>query len=156
MADSIVVMRAGVVEQAGRPLDLYDRPRNVFVATFIGSPAMNLIAADTANGAFVLADGQKLALPGSPVALPAKVALGLRPEHLTIDLTPAEGAIAGEVVTSETTGAMSYLAAKVAGFTITVTAQTRLIVAEGQTVWLTIAPAHVHVFDAASGQRIDL
>ncbi len=155
MADRIVVMRGGVVEQAGRPLDLYDRPKNVFVATFIGSPAMNLIDAGV-EAAFVLADGQRMALPRQPFALPARVRLGLRPEHLTIAPSPTAGAIAAEVVTCETTGATSYLSVKVAGAAVTVTAQTRLTLEEGQKVWLTIPPDQVHVFDAATGQRIDL
>jgi multiple sugar transport system ATP-binding protein len=156
MADRIVVLRGGVVEQAGRPLDLYDRPRNVFVATFIGSPAMNLIAATTAEGGVVLADGQQIALPGGSGSLPPKVSLGLRPEHLSIALAPAVGGIAAQVVTCETTGATSYLTAKVARTTVTVTAQTRLTLKEGQSLWLTIAPEHIHVFDAGTGQRIDL
>ncbi len=155
MADRIVVMRGGVVEQAGRPLDLYDRPKNVFVATFIGSPAMNLIDAGV-EAAFVLADGQRMALPRQPSALPARVRLGLRPEHLTIAPSPTAGAIAAEVVTCETTGATSYLSVKVAGAAVTVTAQTRLTLEEEQKVWLTIPPDQVHVFDAATGQRIDL
>ncbi len=157
MADRIVVMRGGVVEQAGRPLDLYDRPRNVFVAAFIGSPAMNLIGARMAGGAFLLSDGQQITPPGGLTGtVPEKVLLGLRPEHLSIGRATGQGGIAAEVVTCETTGATSYLAVKVAGTTVTVTAQTRLIVEEGQTIWLTIAPEHVHVFDASTGQRIDL
>lgn len=152
MADRIVVMRAGVVEQAGRPLDLYDRPRNLFVATFIGSPAMNLIDAGTDGAAGVLADGQRIALPASGAALPGRVKLGLRPEHLTLS-TSADG-IAARVTTCESTGSTTYLTTQAAGTTLTVTAQTRLDVQERQDIRLNIAPEHIHVFDAETGLRL--
>ena len=157
MADRIVVLRNGVVEQAGRPLDLYDRPRNVFVATFIGSPAMNLIAARVEGGEFVLADGQRINLPPTLAAraLPGRVVLGLRPEHLTLAAGPAAGAFAVQVVACESTGMTSYVAAVVAGTVVTVTVQTRLDLQDGQTIWLAIPPGQVHAFDAGTGQRID-
>ncbi len=147
MADRIVVMRAGVVEQEGRPLDLYDRPRNLFVATFIGSPAMNLVEAQASEGACLLSDGQRLPLPGVP---PARVTLGLRPEHLSISLT--EGSLSARVVTCESTGAASYLTVSLAEALVLITVQGRLDVAEGQSIFLT--PSQVHVFDRASGERL--
>ena len=68
MADRIVVMKGGVVEQVGRPLELYDRPANLFVATFIGSPAMNLIKGGVGHGGFVTEGGAVLPLPAGAVA----------------------------------------------------------------------------------------
>jgi multiple sugar transport system ATP-binding protein len=153
MADRIVVLRAGVVEQAGRPLDLYDHPRNTFVATFIGSPAMNLVEALVTDRGLLLADGQILPRPLAG-ALPEKVQLGLRPEHLTVAPGPGPGALAVRVATCETTGATSYLTGLMGETLITVTVQLRMEQREGDTVWLTLAPDHLHVFDAATGQRL--
>ncbi|MBB4232826.1 multiple sugar transport system ATP-binding protein [Rhizobium mongolense] len=86
MADKIVVMRAGQIEQVGRPLELYDRPINTFVATFIGSPAMNLFEGRVGEGQFHLDQGVMLPLP--PCETPADVhTYGVRPEHLTISET---------------------------------------------------------------------
>jgi lactose/L-arabinose transport system ATP-binding protein len=87
LADKIVVLRAGRVEQVGRPLDLYHDPDNKFVAGFIGSPAMNFLAATVEGTGMVLAKGLAAQLPTS-VALPAagqQVSVGLRPQHLEID-----------------------------------------------------------------------
>src|SRR6185437_10843226 len=87
MADKIVVMHDGIVEQLGEPLELYDRPRNVFVAGFIGSPAMNFVrgtvGADGRNAVFVAEDGLRFPIgpvPGIPAGRP--VIFGVRPEHL--------------------------------------------------------------------------
>ena len=99
MADRIVVMQHGIVEQMGAPLDLYDRPVNLFVAGFIGSPAMNFIDAKVhRNGGppvAVAADGTSLPLPaGAPRArMPADIVYGIRPEHL--HLREAGDALAG-------------------------------------------------------------
>ena len=156
MADRIVVMRGGVVEQAGHPLDLYDHPRNVFVATFIGSPAMNLLGAMAEGSAFVLSDGQRIAAPDGRALASGQVLLGLRPEQLTIALTPNVGSMAAKVVTCESTGSTSYIAVALADLTVTITVQTRLDLSQGQSVWLSVAPQHIHVFDAASGQSLAL
>jgi multiple sugar transport system ATP-binding protein len=116
---------------------------------------MNMVEASVMEGVLILADGQTVSLRSNlPSVLPQKVILGLRPEHLSIASAPVAGAVAAQVLTCETTGAMSYLTVGVAGSKITVTAQTRLELPEGQKVWLTTAPEHVHTFDAATGLRI--
>jgi lactose/L-arabinose transport system ATP-binding protein len=104
LADKIVVLRAGRVEQVGRPLDLYHDPDNRFVAGFIGSPAMNFVAATTEKGAVSAPGLGKTPVP-TAVALPgsgAKVTLGIRPQHLSlypagssyrVDLTEALGGV---------------------------------------------------------------
>jgi multiple sugar transport system ATP-binding protein len=80
MADQVVVLRDGIIEQVGPPLELYDRPNSVFVATFIGSPAMNILAGEIIKGKFVTHDGQNLALPSRLSASHgAQVKLGIRP-----------------------------------------------------------------------------
>ena len=84
-------MKGGVVEQIGRPLELYDRPANLFVATFIGSPAMNLIKGQAGNGGFIADGGAVLPLPATAPA--GATTYGIRPEHLTLD----EGGVRAEV-----------------------------------------------------------
>ena len=99
MADRIVVMHAGIVEQIGTPLELYDTPANLFVAGFIGSPSMNILAGRIAEGAFHAADGTRIPLPRrAPEG--AAVSLGIRPEHFRLD--PA--GLPAEIVTVEPTG----------------------------------------------------
>src|SRR5271167_3234889 len=88
MADKIVVMHDGVVEQVGSPLELYDRPANLFVAGFIGSPAMNFIKARLESGqspTFATASGVKVPLSNAPQAAPgSEIILGVRPEHMSL------------------------------------------------------------------------
>ncbi|RUZ54061.1 sn-glycerol-3-phosphate ABC transporter ATP-binding protein UgpC, partial [Mesorhizobium sp. M7A.F.Ca.US.007.01.1.1] len=88
MADRIVVMHDGLIQQVGAPLDLYDRPANMFVAGFIGSPGMNFLPATVRKGATleaVLADGQALRLPeGLPLTHGDAITVGLRPEHIKL------------------------------------------------------------------------
>ena len=107
LADKIVVLRAGRVEQVGRPLDLYHDPDNKFVAGFIGSPAMNFVAATADKGA-LRAPGLGVALVPTGVALPgagAKVSVGLRPQHLALD--PAGSTHRVEI--TEALGGVSYI-----------------------------------------------
>jgi len=107
LADKIVVLRAGRVEQVGRPLDLYHDPDNRFVAGFIGSPAMNFVGAVTENGA-VSAPGLGPASVPTSVALPgsgAKVSLGLRPQHLALDTSGDTH----RVEMTEALGGVSYI-----------------------------------------------
>ena len=154
MANRIVVMNEGIVQQVGPPLELYDRPANVFVAGFIGSPTMNFL-----DGVVVLADGPKVRLPdGSLVKITVAgihdgqpVTVGLRPEHLQI----SGGGIGGEVLVVEPLGMTTQVAIKTAGQLLTLMAMERTSLAPGDKVHLTIAPHNVHVFDRATGKRID-
>jgi len=155
MADKIVVMKDGVVEQTGSPLELYDRPVNTFVAGFIGSPAMNLLegTARRANGALrvELAQGHGVDLPGGAAADDGqKLLFGVRPEHLVL---AAEG-LAASVIVVEPTGADTQLYCEVGGTDVNVVLRDRTPVRAGDTVRLAPDPAKVHLFDAASGRRI--
>jgi multiple sugar transport system ATP-binding protein len=117
MADRIVVLNAGNIEQVGSPLELYHRPRNVFVAGFIGSPKMNFLPArvssvDASGVTIELPGGSTLALPSPsrPVAAGAKVTLGVRPEHVRMD-GEGPGVLSGPVRLAEHLGSetMFYL-----------------------------------------------
>ena len=151
MADRIVVLRAGIVEQVDTPLALYNRPANLFVAGFIGAPGMNLWPGTAGPGGVELAGGAVLPVAAG-VALPAGgVTLGLRPQHLRLD--PA-GPLAAKVTLVEALGAESVIHAALAGgqrLLAVLPGQPQL--ARGSTVTLGYDPAALHLFDGA-GQRL--
>ena len=134
MADKIVVLNAGVIEQVGSPLDLYDQPRNLFVAKFIGSPMMNIVTGPEAE--------QQHA-----------AAIGIRPEHLT--LSTENGSWRGSVGISEHLGSDTFIHVDVDGVTdtMTVRAPGKVKLAVGDTVFLTPDMDNLHRFDEA-GLRI--
>ena len=150
MADKIVVMHDGVVEQIGAPLELYDRPANQFVAGFIGSPAMNFLPA-RGDGAGVALAEVDFRLPlGTPVQANRPVVLGIRPEHLEI----ADDGFEAEVVVIEPTGSETQLFARVGSQEIAAVFRERHEFAPGQRIRLRPRPQYVHLFDQSSGQRI--
>ena len=157
MADRIVVMQHGVVEQLGAPLELYDRPANLFVAGFIGSPAMNFIDAriERGNGrpVAVAGDGTALPLPAeAPVREAAQVVYGVRPEHLT--LRDAHSALPAEVVVVEPTGAETLLVTRLAGIECKAVFRERHRLEPGERIGLEPQLDQVHLFDRASGRRL--
>src|SRR5438552_2780703 len=152
MADKIVAMHDGVVEQVGTPLELYDRPRNVFVASFIGSPAMNLLAVK-ANGQGVADDaGNQWAVPGVPATSGQALTMGVRPEHLRMDAAGVEARV--QVV--ETTGSETHLIADAGGTRLTCVLRERVGVRPGDHVRLGVDSAHLHLFRTDSGERLEL
>jgi multiple sugar transport system ATP-binding protein len=154
MADRIVVMHDGRVEQIGSPLDLYDRPANQFVAGFIGSPAMNFMAGTVrARGAAHVESvgGARLPLPAaSPAADGRAVVYGVRPEHLDL----ADDGFDAEVVVIEPTGSETQLFARVGGQEIVAVFRERHDFAPGQKIRLRPRAEVAHVFDASTGMRI--
>ena len=152
MADKIVVMHDGIVEQLGAPLELYDRPANTFVATFIGSPAMNMLDGTIgADGASVeLAGGTRVPTPGLKTDPGRKVVFGIRPEHLTL----GGAGIPTEVVVIEPTGADTQVFTKCASGELTAVFRERHDFHPGSKIFLEPSPEAIHVFDAASGKRI--
>ncbi|HWU18738.1 MAG TPA: sn-glycerol-3-phosphate ABC transporter ATP-binding protein UgpC [Devosia sp.] len=145
MADKIVVLRQGVIEQAGAPLELYNNPKNLFVAGFIGSPKMNFLATS--------ADGNGLKVAGNSVALPGKTAgattLGIRPEHITL----AEGS--GIKLAEVNVDLVENLGGQTVVYATTADKQSITVVLEGQrpidlgaTVTVHADPARIHLFDA--------
>ncbi len=154
MADKIVVMHDGVVEQIGEPLELYDKPQNLFVAGFIGSPAMNFLegAVRRDSGAwFEMTSGRRLPLrPDTAAKEGQKVVYGIRPEHLHA----AGDGTEAKVVVVEPTGAEIQVFAELDGQDITAVLRERLPLKPGETVRLAPDMDLVHLFDKESGQRI--
>ena len=152
MADRIVVMRDGHVAQAGAPLDLYDRPANPFVAGFIGSPAMNLVEG-TAQAASLVDGVLRLPAPGAEDG--RRIVVGVRPEHL--DLVPAAtpGAFEAQVRVVEPTGNETHLVLDAGGRDVVAVSRDRLAMRPGDRVSLRADPARAHLFDAATGARLN-
>ncbi|MBL8808510.1 MAG: sn-glycerol-3-phosphate ABC transporter ATP-binding protein UgpC [Rhodospirillales bacterium] len=152
MADRIVVMHDGIVEQVGTPLDLYDNPANVFVAGFIGSPAMNFLDGKVvAAGTVEVAGGVKLAA-ATKAAAGAAVRVGIRPEHL--DLAADGQGIAATVKVVEPTGAETMVLADIAGIEAMAVFTERHDFRPGARINLKPKAGLVHVFDQASGKRV--
>jgi len=156
MADRIVVMRDGIVEQTGTPLDLYDTPVNIFVAGFIGSPAMNLVpGVARINGAAPVVEfdgGIRLPLPASARASDGQPVLyGMRPEHCV--LSPG-GGLPAEVVVIEPTGADTQLFCRFNGQELTSLVRDRVTCRAGDHVALAPDVDRAHLFDAKSGVRL--
>ncbi len=152
MADKIVVLQAGKVQQVGHPLELYDEPCNVFVATFIGSPAMNMIPVDVKAGKLVTRDGQALA--SSKKSVNTKFDLGIRPEHITVSEKGTRGSFEAIVEAVESTGNMSLLTCNAASQSLNITTVGRLSMSVGEIIGLSFAPEHLHLFDATTGLRV--
>jgi multiple sugar transport system ATP-binding protein len=150
MADKIVVMNSGNVEQIGAPLDLYDRPANLFVAGFIGSPAMNFLNGKIEGGAFKADGGTSLPLPQTSNGSDGKPAVyGVRPEHFQLNPTGLPAIV--HVV--EPTGSETQVVAEFAGASVTCAFRERISAKPGETIRIAPDPALVHLFDAATGQR---
>ncbi len=154
MADKIVVMNGGNVEQIGTPLDLYDQPANLFVAGFIGSPAMNflagkLVSAGSGRGV-QLAAGSVLPAPANKEADGRDVVIGVRPEHFDI----GEACVQAQVVVVEPTGADTQVYCRIEGQDVTAVSRARHTFRPGDTIALKPADGKSYLFDPASGARI--
>jgi multiple sugar transport system ATP-binding protein len=153
MADTIVVMNGGNVEQIGSPLELYDNPANLFVAGFIGSPAMNFLPGRMLNSGSAnvkLSDGSELASPACAEADGRDVTLGVRPEHFLIN----QGGVPAEVVVVEPTGADTQVFCRLSGTEVTVVSRERHVFKPGETIRLQPMPAKTYLFEPASGKRL--
>ena len=158
MADRIVVMHDGRIEQIGAPLDLYDHPSNLFVAQFIGSPAMNVVKGviKRSNGTACvdMGDGVQWPLHQSPGTEGQTVAYGIRPGDLALTSATAPGAVVGEVVVVEPTGAETEVLIQAGQAQLILVTHGRPDVSPGDRVGLAVTPGKVHVFDQGSGNRI--
>ncbi len=151
MADRIVVMHDGIVEQIGTPLELFDRPGNLFVAQFIGSPSMNVFKGTVNNGS-VSGLGAQWPMPpdASHVASGTVVHYGIRPG----DLELASSGIAAKVVVVEPTGAETELLLQIGDQKFTLVMHGRTQVRPDDTVFLQFDAAKAHVFDGTTEQRL--
>ena len=151
MADKIVVMHDGIVEQIGAPLELYDRPNNLFVAGFIGSPAMNFIKGKLGAGGFMADGGFALPVGAAPAGADGKpVIYGIRPEHIRID---PQG-VPAEVVVIEPTGSETQVVLRMGGQEIIAVFRERLSAKPGDIIPVTPTLAVTHLFDAETGLRL--
>jgi multiple sugar transport system ATP-binding protein len=157
MSDRIVVLNKGRIEQVGSPLDLYDRPANLFVATFIGSPAMNIFDAvvERRNDCCFVCIGET-SLPVSSelsVADQETVKVGIRPEDFEVAATSAVEALPFALQLIEPTGAETHLYGKIGSQTVTVALHDRLTHAAPAQLALTARPERIHIFRSTDGAR---
>ena len=152
LADRVAVMQHGRIQQLGTPVEIYNDPRTLFVAGFIGSPAMNLVEGELRGGAF-LADGVPvLRLPGADRV---GLVLGIRPEDITV-VAPGAGDFDAPVFASENTGESVLVTVRVGGRKITAKADRYTDPAIDETIGLKVDGSHVYLFDAATEARVEL
>ncbi|WP_298962881.1 sn-glycerol-3-phosphate ABC transporter ATP-binding protein UgpC [uncultured Roseibium sp.] len=148
LADRIVVLRDGVIEQMGAPLDLYDAPANAFVGTFLGSPSMNLFDGEIRQGepdAVYLPDGQHFTLSQRSEHR-GQVQVGIRPENLKLVAQPDPNTITAEVVVVEPTGSITEIVLRKGERDFTITSSERLNLRAGETVSLVADANAIKVF----------
>ncbi len=146
MADRVILLNAGRVEQNGAPVELYEQPANTFVARFIGTPPMNLLKLEPGAGGAVIAGA------GGPALLPAQCAggtLGVRPEHIDLAF---ENGVRASVESVEYLGGDSLIACRIGAQPLAVRTQGNVGLARGDTAWLAWAPGAQHYF-AEGGVR---
>ncbi|MCK3780176.1 sn-glycerol-3-phosphate ABC transporter ATP-binding protein UgpC [Ensifer sesbaniae] len=154
MADRIVVMQGGIIEQVGSPLELYDRPANLFVAGFIGSPAMNFLEGRMTETGFVMRDGTHITLPAGFARAAGDVLLGIRPESLVLYEPGDPAAISASIVSVEPTGAESHATLILGGEEVTAVFRERLPDTPGAPLSLKLSVAGTHLFDKETGARL--
>ncbi|PZQ50701.1 MAG: sugar ABC transporter ATP-binding protein [Rhodovulum sulfidophilum] len=155
IADRIVLMRAGRIEQQGTPDEIFDRPATRFVADFIGSPAMNFRPA-VVRGGEAVAGGLRLPLaPGRfAVREGQEVELGLRPSRMELMRPDQPGAITGRVALVENMGSEGQVIAEVDGGEMSFVTRDFRALSPGDTVTFGLAPDHLHVFDRETGRSL--
>jgi len=154
LADRMIVMNAGRAEQVGAPMEVYSDPATIFVAGFIGSPAMNFMPAraETA-GRFTLDGGGSIARAQVGATAGAKVMLGIRPEHLH-PATAADAVIGGPIAMIEQLGADTLVHVGHGSATVVARMQSTQGLRVGEALHLAVDPARIFVFDAGSGARV--
>ena len=152
MADKIVVMHGGRVEQIGTPLELYDRPANQFVAGFIGSPAMNFLPGTVEEGGFRAEGGTLWPLPPGPDQAGRPVVYGVRPEHLQLAHGTAGVPLMVQVV--EPTGSETQVHGRLGTLPVMGAFRERVSARPGEPIAVTADPSLVHLFDRDTGTRL--
>jgi multiple sugar transport system ATP-binding protein len=150
LADRVVVMNKGVVQQVGTPMEIYDRPANTFVAGFIGSPAMNLVSGEIADGVFT---GENIRVEGLSRNARGPVTLGFRAEDAT--LASDGGQIGADIYSVELLGEATMISMRVGGELVSIKTTKDYRAEIGDAVRVNIMPAACHLFDKATGVRIE-
>jgi len=162
LADQIVVLKDGVIQQIGSPVDIYEKPANRFVAGFFGTPSMNFLSADltqTGERQTARGPGFEIPLPLSPSLRPAqsavnKIVVGVRPERLSLAKQGDDVSLSGEVAMREVLGAEVVLHLESSAGPLTVRADAGSAPRPGDTVQVWVDPRAIHVFDAGSEARL--
>ncbi|KKB76965.1 ABC transporter [Devosia soli] len=153
LADRVVVLNRGVIQQAGSPMELYRQPANLFVAGFIGSPAMNFFDATVSGNTARTAGGEVFAFePGPKVSDGEKVTVGIRPEHLQL----GSSGISGQVSFVEPTGGQTFVTVDVSGQPVVVTVSGEETINPGESLNIITNPRQTYVFDSRTGERVSL
>ena len=148
LADRVVVMKQGVVQQVGSPTEIYDRPANAFVASFIGNPAMNLMDGAVEGGTFK-AEGVEVKGLTAP---DAKTTLGFRAEDA--EVVESGGQINAPIYTMELLGEATMVSVRIGGSLVSVKADKNYRADIGDIVSIKVPMEHCHLFDAETGERV--
>jgi multiple sugar transport system ATP-binding protein len=151
LADRVVVMNKGALQQVGTPLEIYDRPANTFVAGFIGSPAMNLVDGDIAGGVFA---GAGVRIAGLPQAASGPVTLGIRAEDASVATGDAARAIEAPIYSIELLGDATMVTVRAGPALVAVKAAKGFRAEIGDAIGLHVPASACHLFDRTSGQRL--
>ena len=153
LSDRMVVMRDGHIAQQGPPQEVYTQPADTFVATFVGSPKMNLLDGQFRGRDFLLANGFTLTTDQAGAA--GQLTLGVRPDDLQLAVTDSDTAAAARVTLIENLGPRAIVTIDARGTEITAVVEGPALagIAEGTPVALSVRPGATHLFDAATGQR---
>jgi multiple sugar transport system ATP-binding protein len=150
LASRVAVMKKGRLQQFDTPMNIYNEPANRFVAEFVGSPSMNFIEGEVQAGTFV---SEALRIPVD-VQLNGRVAIGIRPEHIQVQTTPQDGAIAASVYVTELMGNETFVFLSVGPHRLIARAPADFRAEVESQVWITIARDKLYFFDAASGRSL--
>ena len=154
LADRIAVMNEGALQQVGTPDDVYDRPANLFVAQFMGSPPMNTLAVARADGQLVSEGGWRFPLPPSAATAQAPLTLGVRPEDVSLSLTPLDDAFPTTVFVSEPLGNEVIVNVHVGETVVKVRTEPSIRPERGDRVYLRAQPSRLHLF-GGDGRRLN-
>jgi len=150
LADRVVVMNAGRIQQVGTPTDIYNSPANTFVASFIGSPAMNLVEGDLANGVF---SGAGVRVEGLPTSASGRVTLGFRAEDA--EIVSSGGQIAAPIYSIELLGEATMITWRLGKSLVSIKTRKDFRVQIGDEVQAGISAEICHLFDTATGERLN-
>jgi multiple sugar transport system ATP-binding protein len=152
MADRIVIMKDGYIQQVGTPAEVFHKPANTFVARFIGAPSMNLLAGQIEDTTVTLGTGQKVTVPTLASTGSGGILLGVRPDDL--HLNSANPIVTGTVTLREPLGSETLIYVETPSGEIIAKADGRTPPAVGEAVTLGADPENLHVFDVSSGQAL--